>query len=226
MKRLILVRHGESRWNAEHRVQGQSCRGLSTLGRAQARVTAAALAVTYPTATLVSSDLQRTRETVAPLEHELGRQADADERLRERHFGDWEGRLRTDIAVEEPDRWARFRGGEDLLEEIGGESNVTLTARVMPVLRERLDGLDDDGVLIAVTHGGPIWYGVHGLFGLPRPSLGGVGNTSVTELIAWDGPVEGIGSDGALALDRYNELAHLPVELRTAWQPARTSSRS
>lgn len=226
MKRLILVRHGESLWNAEHRVQGQSCRGLSTLGRAQARVTAAALSAAYPGATLVSSDLQRTLETVAPLEHELGRQAIPDERLRERHFGDWEGRLRSDIAVEEPERWERFRSGEDLLEEVGGESSVTLTARVVPVLHELLGGLDDDGVLIAVTHGGPIWYGVHGMFGLARPSLGGVGNTSVTELIAWDGPVEGVGSDGALALDRYNELAHLPVELRTAWQPARRKNAS
>jgi glucosyl-3-phosphoglycerate phosphatase len=226
VRRLILVRHGESIWNAEQRVQGQSCRGLSTLGRAQARVTAAALSAAYPQAVLVTSDLQRTVQTVAPLEHELATRADQDERLRERHFGTWEGRLRTEIADDEPERWARFRAGEDLLEEVGGESSVTLTARVLPVLRELLDGLDDDGVMIAVTHGGPIWYGLHGLFELPRPSLGGVGNTSVTELIAWDGPVEGIGSDGAVALDRYNELAHLPVELRTAWQPARARTAS
>ena len=226
MRRLILVRHGQSVWNAEQRVQGQSCRGLSTLGRAQARVTAAALSAAYPHAALISSDLQRTVETVAPLEHELGVRAAQDERLRERHFGAWEGRLRTDIAVEEPERWERFRTGADLLDEVGGESSVALTARVVPVLRELLDGLADDEVLIAVTHGGPIWYGLHALFELPRPSLGGVGNTSVTELIAWDGSVEGIGADGAFALDRYNEVAHLPVELRTAWQPTRARAVS
>jgi glucosyl-3-phosphoglycerate phosphatase len=226
VRRLVLVRHGESVWNAEQRVQGQSCRGLSTLGRAQARVTAAALAAAYPHARLVSSDLRRTLETVAPLEHELGHRATHDERLRERHFGSWEGRLRTDIAVEEPERWERFRAGEDLLDEVGGESSVTLTDRVLPVLRALLDGLDAGEVLIAMTHGGPIWYGLHGLFGLPRPSLGGVGNTSVTELIAWDGAVEGLGADGAFALDRYNELAHLPVDLRTAWEPSRTRQAS
>ena len=63
MRRLVLIRHGESVWNAEGRVQGQQCAGLSSLGRQQSQLVAAAVAASNPTARLVTSDLQRARET-------------------------------------------------------------------------------------------------------------------------------------------------------------------
>ncbi|MCC5948956.1 MAG: histidine phosphatase family protein [Nitriliruptoraceae bacterium] len=219
MTRLVLIRHGQSRWNAEGRIQGQACEGLSTLGRAQARVTAAALASSYPDARLVTSDLQRTRETTAPFELEFGREAEVDARLRERAFGAWEGRLRRDVAVEEAARWTRFRAGDEVMDELGGETTDALVGRVTPVLRALLDDAEPDEVVVAVTHGGPIWHGLHDLLDLPHPSLGGVANCSITELISWDAPVEGVTARSVIALDRFNELGHLPAELRTAWQP-------
>lgn len=210
MKRLVLVRHGESIWNAEARIQGQRCAGLSEIGHRQAEAVAASLASTYPHARLVTSDLQRTRETMAPLAAALGRTADEDAGLRERTFGAWEGRLRREVVASEPGRWRRWLAGEDVVEEIGGESAEQLGDRVEPRLRALVDDLDDDGVTIAVTHGGPVWYGTHRLFGLPFGTLGAVDNTSVTEVVAWD---------GRLVLDRWNEVAHLPSELRTGWRP-------
>lgn len=223
MRRLVLVRHGESRWNAEARVQGQQCAGLSSIGHAQARVTAAALANAYPGAQLVTSDLQRTVETVAPLEAELRRTARRDPVLRERSFGDWEGKLRTEIATQDPERWARWAAGDDLIGEVGGESADQLADRVVPALRALLGATPPGGVTVAVSHGGTIHHGLHRLLGLPTGTLGGVANTSVTELVAWDGMVEGmvgtVDGDGRAVLDRWNEVAHLPVELRTAWQP-------
>ena len=72
MRRLVLVRHGESIWNAETRIQGQSCAGLSVTGHAQAAALAQALAAIYPDARLVTSDLQRSVETLAPLATSLG----------------------------------------------------------------------------------------------------------------------------------------------------------
>lgn len=207
MRRLLLVRHGESIWNAEARIQGQRCEGLSERGWAQARTTAVALADAYPSALLVTSDLRRTRETTAPLEEALGTSARHEPRLRERDFGTWEGLLRDDVVRDDAERWGRWRAGEDVvMAEIGGETTEALRRRVEPVLRDLAVGTPDGAVTIAVTHGGPVWYGVQGLLGLTDGTLGAVANASVTEVVVRD--------DGRLALGRWNETAHLPVELR------------
>jgi glucosyl-3-phosphoglycerate phosphatase len=218
----VLVRHGESVWNAEGRVQGQACAGLSAVGHAQARVTAAALASAYPDARLVTSDLQRTRETAAPMEAELRTSAPSDARLRERSFGRWEGLRRVEVEELDPKRSARWATGEDVVDEVGGETGEQLADRVDPVLRELLRATPVDGVTVAVTHGGSIWFGVHRTLGLPLPSLGGVANCSLTELVAFDrAGANGAGGEPVVVLDRWNEVAHLPVELRTGWR-ART----
>jgi glucosyl-3-phosphoglycerate phosphatase len=210
VRRLVLVRHGESIWNAERRIQGQACAGLSPRGHTQAAAAAVALAATYPTARLVTSDLQRTRETVAPLEAALGRAAEPDARLRERSFGAWERRLRADVASEEEERWQRWLAGEDVVGEVGGESAQELSDRVAPVLRELLDATPAGGVTVAVTHGGPVWQGVHRLLSVPAGTFGGVDNASFHELVAFD---------GAIVVDRWNETGHVPPHLRSTWAP-------
>jgi broad specificity phosphatase PhoE len=207
VRRLVLVRHGESIWNSEARIQGQACAGLSDVGHAQARALGPVLAVAHPEARLVVSDLQRCRETIAPLIAELGREAEVDPALRERAFGDWEGRLRSEVAATEPERWDRFRTGEDVIAEVGGESAVQLADRIEPVLRGLLTETPDGGTTVAVTHGGPVWQGTHRLLGLTPPLLGGVDNASVTEILRLD--------DGRMLLDRWNEVGHLGAELRT-----------
>lgn len=210
--RLILVRHGESVWNAEGRVQGQRCAGLSARGHAQAALTAQALAERYPDATLVTSDLQRTVETAAPLAKALGRDAREDPRLRERHFGAWEGELRTDIALRDVARWERWCRGHDVLEEVGGETVAGLTERVTTCLSEVVAAAGGQAV-IAVTHGGPVYNGVHRLLDLPIPSLGAVANASITELL--------LPLDGGHLLDRWNEVGHLTSTTRSpAWRGA------
>lgn len=215
MRRLVLVRHGESRWNAERRIQGQACAGLSRQGHAQAAATAVALAAAFPDAQLVTSDIQRTRETAAPLEAALGRRASLDERLRERSFGSWERRLRDEVSAAEADRWRRWLLGEDVVVEVGGESTDQLTDRVGPALRELLGRTEDGGVTIVVTHGGPVWHGVHHLAGLAPGTFAGVDNASCHHLLAFDG-------DGQVVVDRWNEVGHLPLHLRSGWVPAST----
>jgi glucosyl-3-phosphoglycerate phosphatase len=213
MKRLVLVRHGESVWNAEGRIQGQQCAGLSEIGHAQAEVTANALADSYPDAQLVASDLQRTMETALPLSKALGREIVQDARLRERSFGAWEGRLRHEVVAGDGVRWDRFLTGEDaVVEEVGGETASQLADRVEPLFRELLDSTEDGHVTIAVTHGGPVWHGTHRLLGLDIPTLGGVSNACVTEFIA-------TGDGERLVLDRWNQVSHLPQDLRTTWRP-------
>lgn len=220
MRRLVLVRHGESLWNAEGRMQGQACNGLSPTGHAQARYVATALASSYPDAALVASDLQRTMETAAPLAEALGTRITPNPGLRERRFGSWEQRLRTDVAREEPQLWERWVDGEDVIGEAGGETGSQLADRVVPVFRELLAATPSGQVTLAVTHGGPVWHGIHRIMGFSPPRLGTVANASIAELVVYgDVDTETGRVDGRLVMDRWNEVAHLPVELRTAWRP-------
>jgi len=213
-RRLILVRHGESVWNVERRVQGQTCRGLTAHGRAQAERTADALAPLVRGAVVVTSDLGRCQETAAPLIAALGAVPLVDATLRERSFGRWEGYTREDLEREDPERYLRWRAGEDVIGEVGGESDVVLRARAGAMFARLLGtGTDatvaaDADTVVAVTHGGTIWYGVHELLGMAGYRLGAVDNASVTELV--------IGGRGPAGLDltaprmvRFNETAHL-----------------
>lgn len=223
MGRLILVRHGESVWNAEGRIQGQACNGLSPIGIEQAQYTANALAAAYANALLVSSDIFRTRQTVEPLSALLSVTPVFDPRLRERSFGTWETQLRSEIQASDPDRWARHVAGEDVIGEIGGETAEELVDRVLAAFRAILADASDDQIVIAVTHGGPVYYGVHRALGLQPGVLGTVANTSITELVAFAGEAP-VTRPLPVVLERYNEIAHLPVELRTTWRPARAAA--
>ena len=200
---LVLVRHGESTWNVERRVQGQGGGGLSALGHRQAQHTAGVLAALYPDALLVSSDLERCVQTAGYLADVLGREPQIEVGLRERDFGDWSGRLATELATQETERWERWRHGEDVVGEVGGEDRTALTDRVLPTLR-RLAAQTDDAC-ICVTHGGPIWHGARALLHLTEHALGGVANCSVTELELTMGHTRLLG---------WNQLTHLPPELR------------
>lgn len=203
-QRLVLVRHGESEWNVERRIQGQSGTGLSERGRAQADRTARLLADAYPDALLAGSDLQRCRETVAPLVDRLGRDCRYEVGLRERDFGRWTGVLASEVVGADPEVWERWRAGGDVVAEVGGEDSATLVDRVVTTL-ERLLADAGDRPVVCVTHGGPVWHGTAALLGLGDRVLGGVVNCSVTELE--------IAADHR-RLVGWNQVTHLPLELR------------
>jgi broad specificity phosphatase PhoE len=211
-RRLVLVRHGQSEWNAQHRVQGQSGAGLTDLGHRQAEHTAEWVRRTHPDARLVSSDLRRCRQTVAPIAAALGTDVVEDPQVRERSFGRWEGLSLDEVQAADPDLWARWRSGEDVVAEVGGETGDQLADRVTAALTAHADARDG-GTVVVVTHGGPVWYGMHALLGLPWATLGGVGNAAVTELVR--------GGHGWWC-ESWNQTAHLPVELRTSFRPSET----
>jgi 2,3-bisphosphoglycerate-dependent phosphoglycerate mutase len=211
VRRLLLVRHGLTEDNRRGRVQGQGGVGLADEGVAQAERLAAWVAETHPAATVVSSDLQRCRETAAPVGQALGTDVVLDVDLRERHFGAWQGRDHADLAATDPDRWGRFCAGADVVEEVGGESNRALAARAVAAFR-RLTSSGPDTVL-AVSHGGTIWHGLHALLALPPRTLGPVANTGVTEV--------GFTDDGVVLL-AWNQTTHLDAAVRT--RPVTTPS--
>lgn len=218
-RHLVLVRHGQSLWNEERRVQGHAGTGLTDLGRQQAHRAAAAVAEAFPDALLFSSDLERCTETARPFAAALGVEAELDAGLRERDFGAWAGLLLPEIAEGWPEVHDRWRRGEDVVAEVGGESSPTLADRVIRTLEGILERTDAGRPVVCVTHGGPVWYGTHRLVGLPHGSLGAVGNASLTRL-----EVEAQGR--SVRLGSWNEVGHLPPELRSALQPTGHAQRA
>lgn len=165
---LILVRHGESAWNAEGRLQGQADAPLSDLGREQAQALGEPLAE-LPRAGVVSSDLSRAVDTAVLAGH-TG--AARDPRWRERSMGEWTTELEADVPQ---DRLLAFRRGE--LVPPGGESWAQLQARV----GEAVDELADrGGTWLVFTHGGPVRAAVAHATGADHRTIVGPANTSLT----------------------------------------------
>ena len=139
MTRLLLVRHGETDWNADGRLQGQTDRPLSDFGRRQARRLADELAAEDFEA-IYSSDLARARETAEIVGERLGLEAALDPDLREKDWGTWEG-----LTAAERDRV-----------EFVGESTEAHQERMLRALRRISDRHPGDDRVLVVTHGGSI----------------------------------------------------------------------
>ena len=154
MARLLLLRHGQSTWNAQRRWQGWADPPLSGLGESQARAMAAVLAGGPTFAGAISSDLRRSVDTARILADELGvGAAEVEPDLRERDVGDWSGRTTDEIEDIWPGAIAAWRAGL-LPGPPGGEPEVAFTARVVGAV-ERLASRSG-GPLLVVTHGGVI----------------------------------------------------------------------
>jgi broad specificity phosphatase PhoE len=152
--RVLLIRHGESVWNATGRWQGWGDPPLSQRGEAQAASLAARL-VGAGITRIVSSDLERAHATAAIVGRVLGLEHERDPRLRERDLGAWSGLTAVEIAARFPEDLARFRAREADLRPGGGESRIAFFARVSPALRA-LAETTSVGSLAIVTHLGVI----------------------------------------------------------------------
>jgi probable phosphoglycerate mutase len=156
--RLFLVRHGESGWNAERRVQGQAvgAPGLTARGRGQALALARELTGTLSTdAAVVTSDLARAVETGAILATELQLDRHTDASLREQSFGELEGRRHFDLVHGKPveDIVAGLWADPDR-HPAGGESVLAMWRRFQRGL-DRI-GAAFAGDVVVVCHGGPM----------------------------------------------------------------------
>ncbi len=150
--RLLLVRHGQSTWNAARRWQGHADPPLSELGREQARATAATLAVERIDA-LFTSDLRRAVETAHIVGSHHGLEPVVDVRLRELDIGCWNGLRRDEIEARWPEELAAFDAGDRDAPAGGAESLRDLEVRIhaaLDDLAERHRGRR----LIVVAHGG------------------------------------------------------------------------
>jgi len=157
---VLLVRHGESTWNAEARWQGQADPPLSDRGRDQARAAARALP---PVDRVVASDLARARLTAELLAAATGRAVEVEPRLRERDAGAFSGLTRAEIHLRFPgalpDDPARAPGTEadGLVAPPGWEPADTLAARAWAALDELARTPGPGATVVAVSHSGLIY---------------------------------------------------------------------
>lgn len=151
--RICLIRHGETAWNAERRIQGQTDIGLNPAGMAQARAAALHLSAT-PVAALYSSDLLRARQTAAALAERLSLTPAFAPELRERCYGIFEGKTYDEARAAYPDDYAAFeRRDPGYAFPAGGESLRQVQARVTARLRALAAAHPGQAVAV-VTHGG------------------------------------------------------------------------
>ena len=135
VRRLVMLRHGQTEWNAGSRMQGQLDTDLTDLGRAQAVAAAEVLAKRQPLL-IVSSDLRRALETAEALGERTGVEVDVDTRLRETHLGDWQGLTHIDVDAMAPGARLAWRDDARCAPH-GGESRVDVAARSLPLVTER-----------------------------------------------------------------------------------------
>lgn len=163
MTRLIIWRHGNTDWNANGKVQGQTDVPLNDLGRQQA-VEAAELLVRFRPDAIVSSDLLRAADTAAALGALTGRPITHDERLRERYFGAWQGLTMAEVAVTHPEQHARWVAGrDDVAADV--ETLSDLGKRVAEAFLAAADLAPPGGTVVVATHGAAARQGIGHLLG-------------------------------------------------------------
>ena len=166
-RRLLLLRHGRTSWNATGRIQGQLDPPLDELGRAQAALAARTVAAFGP-ARVVSSDLQRAAAGGRELAREAGLQLTLDPRLREIHVGSWEGLTGAEARERFPEEYEAWRAGADIPRG-GGETYAQVGVRGAAAARELAAALPTDGLGVLVTHGGTARSIIGSLLDMPVP---------------------------------------------------------
>ncbi len=147
-----MVRHGETEWNAEGRVQGQTDIPLSPVGLKQAHLAAEVLCQ-HDFSAVYSSDLMRVRQTAEPSVRRLALPLQLDPDLRERHYVIFERMLYTEVRSRYPDHYARFNAKDPDFDFETGESLRAFYSRSLRAIERILERHRGEQVLV-FTHGG------------------------------------------------------------------------
>jgi len=201
---ILLIRHGETAWNAERRLQGHLDVPLNEHGRRQAEALAAALG-DEPLDAVFASDLQRAVQTAQPLAAAHGQPVQTDASLRERCYGAFEGLLYDEIADHfpaahaawqacEPD--ARFPAGRHAAETLAEFAQRAVAAVT------RLAHASDCRRIAIVTHGG--------VLEMVYRALRGLGHAPARDFGIPNAGVNRLRHDGRqLRIERWADVAHL-----------------
>ena len=184
-RRIILLRHGQTHYNATMRMQGQLDTELSELGENQARAVAEALLRRRPHR-IISSDLQRAQRTAEIIGGRTGVEVTLDERLRETNLGEWQGMSHQEVDKRWPDARINWRA-KPRWAPPGGETRLDVAERTREVVDELVERDDEWSMhpVVLVAHGGAIAALTAALLEVPVtnfPMFNGLGNTSWAQL--------------------------------------------
>ncbi|HUN67566.1 MAG TPA: histidine phosphatase family protein [Burkholderiales bacterium] len=163
--RLCVVRHGETAWNAEHRVQGQLDVPLNAIGQAQALAASKVLAQEKFDA-IYSSDLSRARQTAQPTASAISMEMRLERNLRERHYGIFERLTYAEVKTRYPEDYARFEARDPDYAFRTGESLRDFSARSIAAISRIAEQNRDQSILV-FTHGGVLDKLYRFITGLP-----------------------------------------------------------
>jgi probable phosphoglycerate mutase len=198
--RLLLVRHGQTAWNAEGRIQGHRDIGLDATGLRQAAALAGALAGDGVQA-IYSSDLSRARQTAAPLVARLGQPLRTDPGLRERAFGIFEGLSFAEVDARWPAQAARWRRRDPDFGAEGGETLRGFRERLVGAVLRLAAGHAGEQIVL-VTHGGALdlLYREATRLALDAPRTWPLANAAINRLLH---------ADQGLVLVGWGDVGHL-----------------
>jgi broad specificity phosphatase PhoE len=202
----VLIRHGQSTWNREHRIQGQLDPPLSDEGRLQAELVGRRLSG-RSFAGFYSSDLKRAFETAELIGTALGARPQPEASLREIFLGDWEGLRTEEIAERFPEAWARWVEEPDWDVVPSGEGAGLFDARVAGALDD-IFRRHAHGDVLVVTHGGVIQVALHRIVGRPPQGLFPfkIQNASISLIEK---------RESRVIIGGVNDIAHLEMTLVT-----------
>jgi 2,3-bisphosphoglycerate-dependent phosphoglycerate mutase len=181
--RIIAIRHGETTWNVDTRIQGHLDIPLNATGRQQAARMAQALK-DEPITAVYASDLSRAWETAAYLGRARGLQVKPETGLRERGFGDFEGKTFAEIEALQPEQSLRWRKRDPEFSPAGGESLLSLNHRVVEAAG-RLAAKHPGELIALVGHGGvmDVLYRAATRLHIQAPRTWTLGNAAINRLL-------------------------------------------
>lgn len=198
--RILAIRHGQTAWNADARIQGHTDIALDAQGRWQAERVAQVLADDELQA-VYSSDLGRARQTAAPLAARQGLALQVDTGLRERAFGEFEGLSFAQIEQRWPEQAAAWRRRDPDFGARGGEVLRDFRERVVAAVH-RLARRHAGQSIALVTHGGvlDLLYREAARVALDAPRSWQLANAGINRLLH---------SDQGLVLVGWGDVGHL-----------------
>jgi len=188
LTRILAIRHGETAWNVDTRIQGHLDIGLNAVGERQAARLGRSLAQAEAVAAIYSSDLARARQTAEAIAHarpEGALPVHTVTGLRERGFGRFEGQTFDEIQAQWPEEARRWRQREpDWVPPEGGESLLVLRERVAQTVHT-LAARHLGEQIVLVAHGGvmDVLYRLATGQSLQAPRTWALPNTSVNRLL-------------------------------------------
>lgn len=164
---VVLVRHGETPWNRDRRVQGWAPIGLTDRGREQAHQAGRFIAETYDIDRVLASDIQRTRDTTTIVREYVSAPVSFEAAWRERGFGVLQG-LYYEALFDRFPEYSVLVNGQDAAARRpeNGESLLETRDRVLDGWRTLTDGVAPGETILVITHGGPLYFVLAHLRGL------------------------------------------------------------